>query len=135
VSATRLRWTCRTAILLAIVGVFGTWRVAGPVSLDGFEGPHNGWFVVVFALLALAGVNALVRRSWLGIVDVAGCGAIMVSITVQNLVDDGDVLGGHAGWGIWLTLAASVVVLAAAGVAVAGRLPRGSTPASPRPSP
>ena len=123
------------AILLAIVGVFGTWRVAGSVSLDGFEGPHNGWFVIVFALIALAGVGSLVRRSWLGIVDVAGCGAIMVFIAVQNLLDDSDVIGGHAGWGIWLSLGASVVVLATAGVAVAGRLPRGSTPVSPRPSP
>ena len=59
----RVAWICRAAIVLAIVGVFGTWRNAGPVSLDGFEGPHNGWLVIIFALIALAGVGSLSRGS------------------------------------------------------------------------
>ena len=45
--------------MLAIVGVFGTWRTTESVSLDGFEGPHNGWLVIIFGLIALAGVAAL----------------------------------------------------------------------------
>jgi hypothetical protein len=110
----RVAWICRAAIVLAMVGVFGTWRVAGAVSLDGFEGPHNGWLVIIFGLIALAGVGALARGSWFGIVTVLGAAAVMISAAVKNVVDDGSVLGGHSGWGVWLTLAASVVLAGAA---------------------
>lgn len=129
-----LGWVCRGAILLAIVGVFGTWRSAGPVSLSGFEGPHNGWFVIVFALIALAGVRSLARGGWLGIVDVAACAAIMVFTALENVADGSDVLGGRSGWGVWLTIAASVV-LGAAAVAAAAQKLTGSTRTSPTPSP
>ena len=106
--------------MLAIVGVFGPWRNAGPVSLDGFEGPHNGWLVIIFALIALIGAGPLARGSWLGIVTVLGCAGVMIFTGVANLVDDGDVLGGSSGWGIWLTMAASTV-LGGVGVVAAFR--------------
>ena len=133
-SAIRLAWVCRAAILLAIAGVFGTWRTAGPVSLSGFEGPHNGWFVIVFALIALAGVGSLTRGGWLGIVCVAGCAAIMVFTALENVADDGDVIGGRSGWGVWLTIVASLV-LGATALAAAALTLRGSTRTSPPPSP
>ena len=38
-----LPWTCRLAVVGAIVGVLGTWRSVGPVSLDGLEGPLEHW--------------------------------------------------------------------------------------------
>ena len=125
---------CYAAILLAIAGVFGTWRSAGPVSLDGFEGPHNGWLVIIFALIALAGVGSLSRGGWLGIVTVLGGAAVMIFTAVQDVVDDGDVLGGSSGWGVWLTIAASAVL---AGVAVYSAVERvrGSMRAGPRTSP
>jgi hypothetical protein len=122
------------AIVLAIAGVFGTWRNAGAVSLDGFEGPHNGWLVIIFALIALAGVRSLSRGGRLGIVTVAGCAAVMLFTAVENVVDDGDVLGGSSGWGVWLTIVASAVL---AGVAVYSAVERirGSMRAGPRTSP
>ena len=107
-------WVCRAAIVLAIAGVFGTWRVAGPVSLDGFEGSHNGWLVIIFGLIALAAVGALARGSWLGIVAVFGAAAVMISTAVQDAVKDDAVVGGRSGWGLWLTVAASVVLAATA---------------------
>ena len=109
-----MAWICIAAIVLAIVGVFGTWRVAGAVSLDGFEGPHDGWLVIIFALIALAGVRALARGSWFGIVTVLGAAAVMISAAVANVVHDDSVLGGRSGWGLWLTVAAAVVLAGAA---------------------
>jgi len=120
--------------VLAIVGVFGTWRNAGAVSLDGFEGPHNGWLVIIFALIALAGVGSLSRGGWLGIVLVAGCAAVMIFTAVENVVDDNDVLGGSSGWGVWLTIAASAVLAGVAVYAAVERV-RGSMRAGPRTSP
>jgi hypothetical protein len=115
-----LTWWCRAAIALAIVGVFGTWRSADPVSLNGFEGPDNGWLVVIFALVALTGVRALGRGSWLGVVTVVGSGAVMAWAATESVLEDDDVLGGRSGWGVWLTIAASLV-LAGAAVLVAVR--------------
>ena len=116
----RIAWICRTAIVLAIVGVFGTWRNAGAVSLDGVQGPHDGWLVIIFALIALAGVGALSRGLWLGIVTDFGAAAVMISTAVHDVLDDDDVLHGSSGWGVWLTVAASVV-LAGCAVVVAVR--------------
>jgi hypothetical protein len=98
------------ALVVAVAGVFGTWRSAGPVSTNGFEGPHDGWLVILFALIALAGLRSLGRGGRLGAVLVFGCGAAILYFAVRNLVDDGEVLGGSSGWGIWLTISAGVVV-------------------------
>ena len=120
--------------MLAILGLFGTWRVAGPVSLDGLEGPHNGWLVLLFGLIALVGAGSPSRGGWLGILTVLGCGGAMLYGAVLGLAEDGDVLGGRSGWGIWLTTVASACVVAVA-VGAGGRRIRGSTPAEPRTSP
>jgi hypothetical protein len=125
---------CRGAVALAIVGVFGTWRRAGPVSLDGFEGPHNGWLVIVFALIALVAIGSLSRGGWLGIGTVLGCAAVMIFTAAENVADESDVVGGTSGWGVWLTLASSALLAAVALSAGVARV-RGSTRADPRTSP
>jgi hypothetical protein len=113
---------CRASIVLTVVGVFGAWRNAGRVSLDGFEGPHDGWLVIIFALIALAGVRSLARYGWLGIVTVLGAACAMLFTAVGDLLDDRSVFGGSAGWGLWLCIAASVGIVACALWAAAGRL-------------
>ena len=125
---------CYAAILAAFVGVFGTWRSAGPVSLDGFEGPHNGWLVIIFGLIALAGVHSVARGGWLGIVLVVGCGAVMLLTAIDDVVSDADVLGGSSGWGVWLTIAASGALAAVAVYSGVVRL-TGSMRAGPTTSP
>jgi len=132
--ANRLPHVCHVAILLAIAGVFGTWRNSGAVSIDGLEGPHNGWLVIIFALIALAGVRSLSRGGWLGIVLVLGCAAAMIVTAVENVVDDNDVMGGSSGWGVWLAIAASALLAGAAVYAAVERI-RGSTRADPTTSP
>ena len=62
----RFAWAERAAIVLAVVGVFGTWRSSDPVSLDGFQGPAQRLDGELFGLIALAGVGAAARGSWLG---------------------------------------------------------------------
>ena len=83
-----------------MIGVFGTWRSAGPVSLDGVEGPHDGWLLIIFALIALAGVRSLSRHGWLGIVTVLGAACAMLYTAIGNLLDDRAVLGGKCGLGV-----------------------------------
>ena len=130
----RVALVCHGAIVVAIVGVFGTWRSAGAVSLDGLEGPHNGWLVIIFALIALAGVGSVARGGWLGIVLVIGCAAVMLLTAAQSIVGGGDVLGGSSGWGVWLTIAASSALASVTLYAAVMRI-RGSMRADPRTSP
>ena len=86
----RLARVCRVAVVLTIAGVFGTWRSVGPVSLDGFEGPHDGWLVVIFALFALAGVGSLSRGGRVGFVTVTGGAAAVLFTAASDLLDDAD---------------------------------------------
>lgn len=120
----RLGWASGFSVVLAIVGVLGTWRTVGAVSLDGLEGAHDGWLVIIFAVVALAGVRSLSRCGRLGIVTVAGCASAALYTAFSDLVDDGSALGGTSGWGIWLTIAASAL-LACCAVASAERRRRG----------
>jgi hypothetical protein len=110
----RLASICHAAVLLAVIGVFGTWRSAAPVSLNGVEGPHDGWLVIIFALVALAGVRSLSREGWLGIVTVVAAAGAMLYTAVGNLLDDRAVLGGSSGWGLWLSIGAAVVLVGTA---------------------
>jgi hypothetical protein len=112
----------RIAIAAAIIGAFGTWRNTDAGSLDGLQGPHNGWLVVVFALIALSAVPAMSRGSWPALVAVLGSTVVMIFTAVENVVDDGSVLGGSSGWGVWLTLAASTLLAGAAVATVVERL-------------
>jgi hypothetical protein len=113
---------CRASIVLAVVGAFGAWRNAGPVSLDGFEGPHDGWLVVIFALIAFAGVPSWSRHGWLGILTVLGAGCAMLYTAIGDLLDDRSAFGGSVGWGLWLCIGASVALAACAVWAAVGRL-------------
>jgi hypothetical protein len=123
-SARQLAWVCGLSVVLAIVGVLGTWRSVGPVSLDGLEGPHDGWLVVIFALVGLVGVRSLSRGGWLGIVAVAGSASAVLYLALSDLVDDASGLGGTSGWGIWLTIAGSAMLACCAVAAALGRLRR-----------
>lgn len=123
-SGRQLGWACGLSVVLVVLGVLGTWRAVGPVSLDGLEGPHDGWLVVIFALVALVGVRSLARGGWLGIGTVAGCASAALYVAVGDLVADGSALGGTSGWGIWLTIAASALLACCAVAAAIGRLRR-----------
>jgi hypothetical protein len=129
----RTRSTCLAAIMLAIVGVFGTWSSDAYVSLNGVEGSHNGWLVILFALMALCGVGSLARRGWLGVACVLEAGSIMLYTAISDLLDDRSVHAGSSGWGICLTIVMSGVLVAAAIVGAVERL-RGNTPAGARAS-
>ena len=90
--------------------------------------------MIVLGVLSLAGVGAMSRGSWLGVVTVLAAAAVMIYTTVGSIRDGDRVVGGSAGWGAWLTLAASCV-LAAAALAAGARRVTGSTPASTRANP
>jgi hypothetical protein len=104
------------AIAIAVVGVFCTWTNDGPVSLNGTQGPHDGWLVVIVAAPALLWSRSLVRGTWISVIGVLGSAAMMGWTALASWRDSREVLGASVGYGLLLVLGASVA-LAAAGVA------------------
>lgn len=104
------------AIAIAVVGVFCTWTNDGPVSLNGTQGPHDGWLVVIVAVPALLWARSLGRGTWISVIGILGSAAVMGWTALASWRDSREVLGASVGYGLILVLGASLA-LAAAGVA------------------
>jgi hypothetical protein len=104
------------AIAAAVVGVFCTWTNDGPVSLNGTQGPHDGWLVVILAVPALLWARRLARGTWVGVIGVLGSAAVIGWTALASWRDSRDVVGASVGYGLLVVLGAS---LALAAVAVA----------------
>ena len=52
-ASARYAIVARIAIAVVVVGVFLTWTTDEPVTLNGTQGPNNGWLVVIVAAFAL----------------------------------------------------------------------------------
>ena len=103
----RVAWL---AIGLAVIGVFTTWLTDDPVALNGAQGPHNGWLVVIVAALAVFWARSMARGSWVGVVGVAGSAVVIGWTAVENWRDGRDVLGASVGYGLVLVVAASILL-------------------------
>jgi hypothetical protein len=104
----------RVAIAALLVGVFSTWTVAGPVTLNGTEGPNNGWLVVILTLPALAWARLMERGSWIGVVGVLGAALVICWTAVENWRDNREIFAASVGHGLLLVVAASVTLGVAA---------------------
>jgi hypothetical protein len=101
-------------IATAAVGVFSTWTSAGPVQLNGTQGPNNGWLVLIVAAFALGWTRSMARGSWVGVVGVVGAAVVMGWTAVESWLDNRDVFDASAGYGLILVVAASVALACAA---------------------
>jgi hypothetical protein len=102
------------AVAVAVVGVFCTWTNEGPVSLNGTQGPHDGWLVVIVAVPALLWVRPLARGMWVGVIGVLGSAAVIGWTALASWRDSREVLGASVGYGLLLVLCASLALAAAA---------------------
>ena len=76
-----------------MVGVFSTWASDGPVTLNGTQGPNNGWLVLIVAAFALGWTRSMTRGSWVGVAGVLGAAVVMAWTAIENWRDNQDVLG------------------------------------------
>jgi hypothetical protein len=102
------------AVAVAVLGVFLTWTSVESANLDGTQGPNNGWLVVIVGIFALGSIRLMARGSWVGVVGVFAASMVMVWTTLENWLDNRDVLGGTPGLGIFLVLLAAVALGACA---------------------
>ncbi len=115
---TRYAIAARVAIAAVVIGVFLTWTADDPVTLNGTEGPNNGWLAVIVAAFALGWTRSLRRGSWIGVVGVLGVAVVVAVTAAENWRDNREALDATASYGLLLVVAASVV-LAATAVATA----------------
>lgn len=124
-------WTALAGATLTIVGVFSTWASGSDLTLNGVEGPHNGWIAVFAALIAAGVAGPLSRGSGPGILA-AGLAATRVLSTVLGTSGPPDL---SRSWGWWLSLVGGVVLFGAFAWALADRVlsqVRGERSAAPR---
>jgi hypothetical protein len=108
-----VRYVTWVALGAVLVGVFSTWTKIGPVTLNGIQGPNNGWLVVVLAVPTILWARMLERRSWsaaIGVIGVLGASLVMCWTAGENWVDNRDVLDASVGHGLLLVVVASVVL-------------------------
>ena len=101
------------ALALVVVGVFSTWTTAGSVTLNGTEGPNNGWLVVILAVPAFWWSRMMERDSrsgWVGVLGVLGASLVIVWTALENWADNRDVLDASVGHGLLLVVAAGTVL-------------------------
>lgn len=110
------------AILAVVVGVFSTWTTVGPVTLNGTQGPNNGWLALIVAAFALGWTPSLARGSWIGVVGVFGAALVIAWTAVENWLDNREVLGGSVGWGLVLVVLSSAVLAGAAAATALDRI-------------
>jgi cardiolipin synthase len=104
----------RAAIAVVVVGVFCTWLADTGLTLNGIEGPNNGWLCVLLAVPALAWARMMERGSMIGVVGVLASGLVIGWTAAENWRDASRVLATRVSYGLLLVLAASAVLVAAA---------------------
>jgi drug/metabolite transporter (DMT)-like permease len=105
------------ALGLVVIGVFSTWTTAGSVTLNGTEGPNNGWLVVILAVPALAWSRMMERDSWtgaVGVVGLLGVSIVILGTALENWADNREVLQASVGHGLLLVVAAGATLALAA---------------------
>ena len=105
---------CRIAIAAVVVGVFCTWIADNGATLNGTEGPNNGWLCVLLAGPAYLWTRRMERGAWTGVAGVLGCAVVIGWTAVENWRDGRDVLSATVSYGLLIVLAASLLLLAAA---------------------
>jgi cardiolipin synthase len=102
------------AIVAVVVGVFCTWLAEEPVTLNGIEGPNNGWLCVLLAGPAYLWARQMRRGSWVAVVGVLGCALAIGWTAVENWVDGRRVLDAGASYGLLLVLLGSAALATSA---------------------
>ena len=109
------RWVVWTALALVIAGVFSTWSVDGSVSLNGTQGPNDGWLLAILAVLGLGWARMMERGSWVGVAGLVATAIVMCWSALADWLDSRDTVSSSAGHGLLLVLVGSVVLGATAG--------------------
>ena len=109
-----------------LVGVVSTWTKDGIVTLNGIQGPNDGWLVLILLVPTFLWARMAERGSWVGVVGVLGASLVICWTAIEDWLDARNALGASLGHGLLLVLAGGVtlaVVALSCGVELV-RVPR-----------
>jgi cardiolipin synthase len=109
-----MRAAPRVAVVAVLVGVFCTWLFRGGLTLNGVEGPNNGWLCVLLAGPAFLWARQMEHGSWVGVVGALACALVIGATAAENWLDGRRVLHAGISYGLVLVLAATAVLASAA---------------------
>ncbi len=104
----------RVAIVAVVLGVFCTWLAEDPLTLNGIEGPNNGWLCVLLAGPAFLWARSMERGSWVGVVGVLASALVIGWTATENWLDARRVLDAGVSYGLLLVLAGCTALAAVA---------------------
>lgn len=112
------------AVVILIAGSLGPWAKVAFLTKNGLDG--DGVITLVLALVAgLAVLVSGVRSRPPSRVLLGICGVLALAVTVFDVIDVSGTEAGRisvsVGWGLWVALLGSLVLLVAAGARLAGR--------------
>jgi hypothetical protein len=84
------------------------------VSLNGTQGPNDGWLVLIVIAIALGCLRSLAHGSWFGVTVIAGVSLVIGWVAIEDWLQNREALGADAGYGLMLVLAGSVALAASA---------------------
>jgi hypothetical protein len=124
-----LFWLALGAAAAMVVGGFGPWATVLGFSAAGTEG--DGWIVIVIGVVVAAGLAALNRSRVIGsgaAISLLLAGGLVAGIAVYDITNIERVAEGtfledaiSPGWGLYMVLAAGIVLLGTAVAVLAGK--------------
>lgn len=127
-----LQLACWVGIAAALVGTFCTWTTVDGVTLNGTQGPNDGWLVVILAGCTIGWARLMARSTWtgaIGAVGLLGAAIVIVWTAVADWIDNREALGASAGYGLLLVVAGGALL--ALGAVLRGRELLRSLPGRP----
>jgi hypothetical protein len=139
-----IQWWALGSGVLMVIGAFGPWVTAFAISVSGTDGSNDGWLVVAAAVIGGGLLYAMRQRKSAGVWALLG-GVAGLAVTaydrgnVQNAIDRGGAFAqavAHVGWGLNLSLLASLSMAIAGLVAlIQARSAADATPSAPSSAP
>lgn len=96
-----------------LVGVFSTWTEIGATTLNGTQGPNDGWLVVIVACFAVVWLRLMEQSSWtgaIGVVGMLGAAVVICWTAIEDWHENREVFDAFAGHGFWLVVAGGVAL-------------------------
>ena len=96
--------------MAVLVGVFSTWTNDGVVTLNGIQGPNDGWLVLILVVPTFLWARMAERGSWVGVVGVLGASLVICWTAIEDWLDARSALGASLGHGLLLVLAGGIAL-------------------------
>ena len=115
----RTLWWGVASVVVMVIGSVGPWaRILGTVSINGTDDGHDGWVVIVAAVIGAAGLFMFWRGMRWGLILSVLAAGVGLATTIYDRIDLERTFEGTSivepGWGIYVAMLGSASLALAA---------------------